>query len=336
MNASFPLVSIIIPVFNSQKYLAETITSALAQTWPNKEIIVVDDGSADESLNIARSFSDSSIKIFKQENRGASAARNKGLQEAKGEYIQFLDADDLLSADKIELQIGLLQGKNLAIACCAAIYFFDGDDPYSVEPVHEWFSKGSTDNLRFLTKLYGGGLIGPAYGGMIAVHAWLCPKAVIDRAGQWNEELTTDDDGEFFCRVILAANEILYADKALCYYRKYNNNRSLSAANDYRASKSLLVSTNLKTQHLLERTTDTETKLALSRLYYEHTWSFYPRYPDLAFEAEKQAKALFPHFPLKPFNIGINFWLSKFLGWKAVRYLQYLKNEILLKQKNIN
>lgn len=324
-----PLVSIIIPVFNSGAYLAETISSALAQTWPEKEIIVVDDGSTDESLNIARSFKDSSIRIFEQENRGASAARNNGLLKARGEYIQFLDADDLLGPDKIELQMRLLRGKNSAIANCAAIYFFDGDDRNSIQPVHEWFSNGSADNLQFLTKLYGGGLIGPAYGGMIAVHAWLCPKAVVDKAGKWNEELTTDDDGEFFCRVILAASEILYSDKALCYYRKYSDNRSLSAANDYRASKSLLISTNLKAQHLLGRTTDTNTKLALSRLYYEHTWSFYPRYPDLALEAEKQAKALFPHFPLKPFNTGINLWLSKLLGWKAVRYLQYLKNEIL-------
>jgi len=323
-----PLVSIIIPVFNSEEYLAETIASALAQTWANKEIIIVDDGSKDNSLTVARSFGNSSIKIFEQENKGASAARNKGLLEARGEYIQFLDADDLLSPDKIELQVGLLQKKKSAIANCAAVYFFDGDDPYSIRPDREWYSEGSTDSVQFLTRLYGGGLIGPAYGGMITVHSWLCPKTVIDNAGKWNEELTTDDDGEFFCRVILAAGEILYSDKALCYYRKYKDNRSLSATSDYRASKSLLTSTQLKSKHLLNKTADDKTKLALSRLYYEHTWSFYPRYPDLALEAEKQAKALFPNFPLKPFNTGVNLWLSKLIGWKAVRYLQYMKNKV--------
>lgn len=327
--STLPLVSIIIPAFNSGEYLAETIRSALAQTWPNKEIIVVDDGSTDNSLIIAKSFADPAIRIFEQENKGASAARNKGLLEASGEYIQFLDADDLLSPDKIELQINLLKGKNLAIANCGTVYFFNGSDPYVNQPVREWYCDGSTDNVEFLTRLYGGGLIGPAYGGMIAVHAWLCPKTIIDKAGKWNEELSTDDDGEFFCRVILSASEILYSDKALCYYRKFNSNRSLSAANDYRASKSLLASTHLKAKHVLTKTSGDKARLALSRLYYEHTWSFYPRYPDLALEAEKHAKALFPNFPLKPFNSGINLWLSKVLGWKAVRYLQYFKNEIL-------
>ncbi|MFI5159455.1 MAG: glycosyltransferase family 2 protein, partial [Sphingobacteriales bacterium] len=322
-------VSIIIPVFNSQEYLGETIKSALAQTWPNKEIIVVDDGSTDESLSIARSFKDSSIKVFEQENKGASAARNKGLRESKGEYIQFLDADDLLSLDKIELQVDLLNGKNSAIACCATIYFFDGGDPYSIQPVHEWYSKGSTDNLQFLIKLYGGGLIGPAYGGMITVHAWLCPKNVIDKAGKWNEGLTTDDDGEFFCRVILASRQIVYSPEALCYYRKYNGLKSLSVMNNYQAAKSLLVSTDLKAAYLLTRTTDKNAKLALARLYYDNAVSFYPKYAALSLEAENNVKALAPGFIFEPYTQGLSAWLSKFIGWKKVRYLQYLKYKFI-------
>ncbi|HZX58320.1 MAG TPA: glycosyltransferase family A protein, partial [Mucilaginibacter sp.] len=106
-----PLVSIIIPVYNSEKHLAETISSALEQTWPNKEIIIVDDGSADNSLAIAKSFASENVKVFHQPNKGASAARNKGIQEAKGDYIQFLDADDLLMPNKIAAQVKQLAGK---------------------------------------------------------------------------------------------------------------------------------------------------------------------------------------------------------------------------------
>lgn len=326
-----PLVSIIIPVFNSQEYLAATIESALAQTWPNKEVIIVDDGSADNSLKVAGEFKDPCIKIFKQENKGASAARNRGLAEAKGEYIQFLDADDLLNSVKIEDQVRLLKDKPYAISNCATIHFFDKNDPYINQPVHEWYRGGSTDSVQFLTRLYGGSLIGAAYGGMIAIHAWLCPKAVIEKAGKWNEKLSADDDGEFFCRVILASNEIIYSDKSLCYYRKYIQKKSLSAANNYDANKSLLNSNDLKAQYLLEKTGDYGTKLALCRIYWEHAILFYPKYTNLSIDAERKGKALVPNFHFKPYNHGINAVLSKLIGWKGVRYLQYLKNNI--KQK---
>src|ERR1700748_3370934 len=109
MQITRPLVSIIIPVYNAQKYLAETINSALAQTWPNKEIIIVDDGSTDNSFQIAKNFENDKVRVYYQENRGAGAARNKGLREAKGNYIQFLDADDLISNNKAEEQINLLK-----------------------------------------------------------------------------------------------------------------------------------------------------------------------------------------------------------------------------------
>lgn len=325
---SFPLVSIIIPVFNSEKYLAETIMSALAQTWPNKEIIIVDDGSKDSSLTVARSFGNSSIKIFEQENKGASAARNKGLLEARGEYIQFLDADDLLSSDKIESQLNLLRKKETAIANCAGVYFFDGDDPYSIQPGREWYSEGSTDNVQFLIRLYGGGLIGPIYGGMIAVHAWLCPKAVIDKAGKWNEQLTIDDDGEFFCRVVLAAGEIVYSDEAVCYYRKYTKSKSLSSVNNYQANKSLLKATQLKAKYLLDKTSDEKAKLALARLYHENAVSFYPEYMELARESENKMKELVPLFTITPFDSGVTSILSKLIGWKGVKILQYLKKRL--------
>ena len=100
---SQPLVSILIPCYNSEKWLAETLESALAQTWQNKEIIVVDDGSTDSSLEIAKTFESNKVKVLRQDNRGASAARNLGLTNAQGDFIQYLDADDLLSEDKISL-----------------------------------------------------------------------------------------------------------------------------------------------------------------------------------------------------------------------------------------
>ena len=324
-----PLVSIIIPVFNSEEYIADTLTSALSQTWANTEVIIVDDGSTDRSLNIARQFNDDRIRVFEQENKGASAARNKGLAEAKGDYIQFLDADDVLNNIKVEAQVRLLAGKEDAIATCATVNFFDDADPRGIQPVHDWYREGSMDTAAFLVKLYGGALIGPEYGGMLGVHAWLCPKPIIDLAGRWNEALTTDDDGEFFCRVVLAARQIVYAEEALCYYRKYTRAKSLSAVNDDRANQSLLKATDLKAKYLLAKTSGTNAKLALARLYHENAVSFYPASLKLARESERKMKQLIPEFTIRPFKNGITGWLSKLISWKAVKILQYLKTRLL-------
>ena len=104
-----PLASIIIPSFNSAQWLGKTVESALAQTWPEKEIIVVDDGSTDGSLALARHFESQGVRVATQSNAGAAAARNTGLKIARGDYLQFLDADDLLAPDKLERQIRRLQ-----------------------------------------------------------------------------------------------------------------------------------------------------------------------------------------------------------------------------------
>ena len=89
-----PLVSILIPAFNAQEWIAETIQSALRQTWPRKEIIVLDDGSADETLVVARRFESDEVRVISQPNQGAAAARNQALALSRGDYIQWLDADD--------------------------------------------------------------------------------------------------------------------------------------------------------------------------------------------------------------------------------------------------
>ena len=104
-----PLVSILIPAFNADEWLADTLRSAVAQTWQRKEIIVVDDGSTDRTLTIARQFESEGIRIVTQKNQGAAAARNRAFSLSQGDYIQWLDADDLLASDKIARQIQVVQ-----------------------------------------------------------------------------------------------------------------------------------------------------------------------------------------------------------------------------------
>jgi glycosyltransferase involved in cell wall biosynthesis len=323
-----PLVSILIPVYNAEKYIGEAIQSAVNQTWPEKEVIVVDDGSDDNSLTIAKQFAGQHIRVFSQKNKGPSAARNYALSQARGEYIQFLDADDLLSTNKIEDQINLLMNCPGNICMGPTIHFFNDDAIDKKNIDHDWMQEGSNNPVDFLIKLYGGDVVGPKYGGMVAIHSWLCPKNVLDKAGLWNEELTVDDDGEYFCRVILASEGIKYAFNGISFYRKYKNGNSMSSKTGYEANKSMLKSAKLKTKHLLHQTANPLAKTALSRVLHANAINFYPQYKDMYKEALFLAKTLDSNLKVKPYNSGIKKVISLILGWKSVRYIQYLNSNL--------
>ena len=114
-----PLVSILIPAYNAEEFIADAIRSAIAQTWQRKEIIVVDDGSRDGTAEVARRFASKEVVVVSKENQGAAATRNHAFQLSQGEYIQWLDADDLLAPDKIERQLAALRegdGKRILLS----------------------------------------------------------------------------------------------------------------------------------------------------------------------------------------------------------------------------
>ncbi|MDY6782131.1 MAG: glycosyltransferase [Cyanobacteriota bacterium] len=103
------MISIIIPVYNGEKTIEKTLNSVFQQTFQDIEILIIDDGSQDKTLEIVNKTGESKLKIHSQKNSGQAAARNKGIELAKGEYIAFLDADDLWTPDKLERQLNSLQ-----------------------------------------------------------------------------------------------------------------------------------------------------------------------------------------------------------------------------------
>lgn len=104
-----PIISVIIPVYNAEKTIEKTINSVLSQSFENFEIIVINDGSTDRTLAILDKFSDSRIKVFSYKNSGAQKSRNRGIEKASGEYLAFLDSDDLWTPDKLKLQLSALK-----------------------------------------------------------------------------------------------------------------------------------------------------------------------------------------------------------------------------------
>jgi glycosyltransferase involved in cell wall biosynthesis len=227
-----PLVSILIPSYNSEAWIDRTLESALAQTYPQCEIIVVDDGSTDGTLTRLRGYEARGVRIVTQANRGASAARNRALADASGELIQFLDADDLLAPDKIAAQVALLEqrGFNL-VASGAWARFVDNpaDSQFAEQPI--WRDLRPID---FLVTCALEELVFPP-------SAWLVPRRLCDQAGGWNETISMNDDGEYMSRVLAESDGIAFCAEARTYYRSGNplshgSRRSAGAADsDLRA-----------------------------------------------------------------------------------------------------
>lgn len=318
-----PLVSIIIPSYNAEKYLAGTIKSAIGQTWSNKEIIIVDDGSTDNSYAIAKRFEASDVFVIQQENRGASAARNRGLKASKGEYIQFLDADDLLSPNKIGGQVSQLIKNHEKLSLCATIQFTNELETDYSTLHHQWYSKGTDNPIDFITKLYKSNVVGTGYGGMIQPNAWLTPKKLIDKAGNWDETISVDDDGEFFCRVILVSKGIIYNCDEINYYRKHSSKNNLSSDKSKRAFSSRLKALNSKYKSFVTRSGNrTLANQVFASNYMQLGIQSYPQCVDISKFCINQAKS-FGYRGAKYEGAKKSTALSKIIGWKITRWLMF-------------
>lgn len=234
-----PLVSIIIPTYNRASVIAETFESVFLQTYQNWECVIIDDRSNDNSFDIINNFiqRDSRFKFIVKNNnqkKGASASRNIGLDHAKGDYIQFLDSDDLLHSEKIEHQVAILnENDRFTISTCQWERFEN-----STEEIKEFQDKADYRNFNDTEEYFK--IIGK-YGGFFPPEAFLLSRDIINFSGYWNESLTNNDDGEFFFRIILNASKIVFAEKSIVYHRKaVQGNENLSELDSHEKLYSLV------------------------------------------------------------------------------------------------
>ena len=310
-------VSILIPAYNAERFVGVALQSALDQTWANTEIVLVDDGSKDQTLAVARRYESAKVKIMRQENRGAAAARNAALREAQGDFLQYLDADDLLSPDKVREQVLLLAENPNCVSVSSARYFYDGEDP-EAGLLERSGAMDSDDPVQFLARLLGseGSL------GTIPYGAWLTPRSVANTAGPWDDSVRSpDDDGEYFARVMLASRGIRASKTGCYYYRRFRQGGSYSTTFSESNLRGRLHSLDSKARSLLARTDDARAYLALANRYVDLAFSAYPDFPSLTDEALQRAKDMGGTDYVPPFGTWKGNFLRSVLGWRTTKRL---------------
>ncbi|MDY7020399.1 MAG: glycosyltransferase family 2 protein [Cyanobacteriota bacterium] len=306
-----PLVSILIPCYNCEQWLAETLESALEQTWENIEVIVVDDGSKDNTFAIANGFESLRVKVICQENQGQSAAENRALQEAQGDFIQYLDADDLLSPDKIERQIQLLGASNSEfVAAGEWSRFYKSPQEALFIPQPLWADFDPIDWLIC------------AWENHYMMHgaAWLIPRKIAERAGSWDTRLSLINDFDYFSRILLASQGVKFCWGAKTYYRS-GNSGSLSGSKSRKAWESAFLSLDKGTSNLIAAENSPRTRQVCATVFQRFIYEVYPDVSDLAQKAEAKVQQ-FGGSNLKATG-GLMFQsLSRFLGWKQAKRIQ--------------
>lgn len=277
----YDLVSVIIPAYNAESHILQCVNSVLAQTHTNLEIIIVNDGSKDATLELLKTIHDKRVFLVDQENRGCSSAKNSGLKHATGSYVQYLDADDVLSLDKIESQLFKIYNSRQTIAVCKTLFFYE-DIRYPIGEIDTELIQMEGTGLEFLLRLLGSG----GKPGMVQPNAYLIPKSIVDRIGEWNEEISPspDEDGEYFTRALIAADIVVFT-QGINYYRKVPNQKSLSQIHTYQRANNLLKTVELKFRHIfnVERSYLTEKlfQLNISQVAYQYG----AEYPEIIDEA---------------------------------------------------
>jgi glycosyltransferase involved in cell wall biosynthesis len=312
-----PLVSIVVPCYNAAAWVDAALESALAQTHPRVEIIVVDDGSTDETWRHLERFRDRGVRTIRQNNGGASSTRNRALALASGDYIQYLDADDLLAPDKIARQLArLAAGPDGAIASAAWGRFTNRIEEARFIPEQVWRDLTPID---FLVTCALDELMFPPI-------AWLIPRAIAHAAGPWNEQISLNDDGEYMSRVIAASTGMVFCADARVYYRS-GNLSSYGSQTSKRAAESELRAWDSIVDTMMTLETSERVRLAAATGYQRIQATYYGRYDDIFSAAEAKERA-FGHgryqFKGGPVFVAI----AKVFGWKAALRLRHAKDAV--------
>ena len=221
MNKIYPLISVVIPAYNAGQFLDETLESVLSQTYENWECIIVNDGSTDSTESVAKKWceKDSRFRLTDKENGGLSSARNWGIKESKAEYIAFLDADDILTSDSLEVRINVLIEQNVDLVATKLQHFTDKLPKVSKNNARQdvlYYAKEGLTQLMAFNK--------------VTPSTVLCKKSVMDEVGgfTWHKKA---EDLHCWLKVLFAGYKIYRIDETLLLYRLVENSMSSTDRN---------------------------------------------------------------------------------------------------------
>lgn len=310
-------VSILIPLYNKAAYVADTFQSALQQTYSNLEIIVVDDGSTDGSLEIAQQYAKQypdKIRVYQQNHKGACAARNRAFALSSGAYIQYLDADDLLAPDKIEQQMAYFDGSG------TEEYVVNGRYGRFREHKHEPIDWGPHPSIQKHLDPIDWILANH----VSTIACWLTPRKLIQMTGEWNERLFINQDIEFFLRVLLHATKVYYCDRAKMYYRVIPGNGSVSQKFRTRLGlESNFHSIVSIEHHLLSKENSERIRRFIVNQYIQFLYRYYPIRNEYIHKALEKVKT-YGGSTLRPEGGKLLKILDQIFGWKIALWIRFL------------
>jgi len=246
-----PKVSVVIPTYNRADKVPNGIESVLAQTCSDLEVIVVDDGSTDDTGKVlAERFGDR-IRYYAQHNQGASAARNRGIQEARGEYIAFLDSDDLWEKDKLEWQFKALEQTGAQCqGCYTDVRFFNHNEQRTMFQLaedsyrHEGAAGINAEALRLLVRPGGAGMV-------ICLSSFLASANIVRRTEGFDPKLLYSQDSEYLFRVAMLTG-FCYVNRPLVWFdRSPREIRHVGVSSDWNKMDFFLRDSQMRLEGLL-------------------------------------------------------------------------------------
>lgn len=223
---SSPLISVVIPVYNVERFIKTCLDSVLQQSYENLEVLVVDDGGPDQSISIVEQYNDQRLRIIRQENRGLAGARNTGIREARGDFIALLDSDDFWSADKVEKHVAVMLANPRCGVSFSASMFVD-ENGKSLNRLQEPFNKQNFNSAQiFCRNPIGNGSVPMITRSVFDQIAF--KNAGLEHIQYFDESLRQSEDIDCWVRIALQTEtEFHYIDQPLTFYRL--NSGGLSA-----------------------------------------------------------------------------------------------------------
>lgn len=319
-----PLVSIIIPNFNKEEYIDQTLESVINQSYSNWECIVVDDHSTDGSWEILekKSKEENRLKIFQRPgniSKGGNHCRNYGLSQSVGEFIQFLDSDDVLESNKIQKQVEQLAEEDPFVLSVSDFSYFKDVPEKDANREINWDPFPNT-GVQVLLRLW----LDPFF---IPPFSFFATRKLIDSAGPWDPKIIQNQDGEYFCRVLLASQKVVFCKEALGYYR-IPGLSNVSRISSEKAFESVLDSYQSYETEILQKEDSELVRKALALNYSRLVYRSINSYPKVGKRALKKVEMVlgpFPHlFSQMPQIVRI----GKKYGYSSSRMLKMVQEKI--------